>query len=96
MQSNLGDLKNTASLQKVTPLQETQLNSKIFRKKKKKKDLKKKRFTRCHTEQSLNFCQEKLCCILWEKLSVFGNLRWPKVVIYHNCENTVTWCGWGH
>lgn len=43
MQSNLGDLKNTASLQKVTPLQETQLNSKIFRKKKKKKDLKKKK-----------------------------------------------------
>lgn len=41
-------------------------------------------------------CQEQLYYyyILWEKLSVFGNLRWPKVVISHNCENTVT--RWGH
>lgn len=78
MQSNLGDLKNTASLQKVTPLQETQLNSKIFRKKKKKKTLKKKDLLDV-IQSSHSIFVRKNCTVFYGRnyqcLEISGGLR---------------------
>lgn len=77
MQSNLGDLKNTASLQKVTPLQETQLNSKIFRKKK-KKTLKKKDLLDV-IQSSHSIFVRKNCTVFYGRnyqcLEISGGLR---------------------